>query len=59
VKITFRKQQIIPSIVLLSMSGILNAGTIDGVGSESFLISISIPLVAGIYSYTSGDIEGL
>ena len=58
-KITFRKQQIIPSIVLLSMSGILNAGTIDGVGSESFLISISIPLVAGIYSYTSGDIEGL
>lgn len=59
VKISFRKQHIIPSILLLSMTGMTYAGTIDGVGSESFLISISIPLIGGIYSYTSGDIEGL
>lgn len=57
-KITFHKH-IIPAIALLSVSGLTQAGTIDGVGSESFLISISIPLIGGIYSYTSGDIEGL
>lgn len=59
VKISFRKQHLIPSLILLSMSQHGVAGTIDGVGSESFLISISIPLIGGIYSYTSGDIEGL
>ncbi|MCS5710840.1 phosphatase PAP2 family protein [Candidatus Berkiella aquae] len=58
-KISFRKQSLIPFIILLSMARPSQASGIDDVGSESFLIAISIPLIGGIYSYTSGDIEGL